>query len=453
MQKLTSNLSLSQKAGWGLADMGIVVFVIVKQLLVLSFLTNYLGVPVGIAGALTTAVLVFDIITDPLIGYLSDRTETRWGRRVPWMALGALVLVAGMIGLFGVPQGLSQSGIIIWVGTFFGIATIGFTMLAIPYGATAGEMTQNPKERSAMTGFRMAFASLGILLGGAVIPQLAGGTREGHLTAAIMVSPIIVLAIWGSLWATRKAPKIMQPSRINIFSTAGLVWENRSFMTLVVLYGVMTLAIALITAGLPFAALYLILDSADTALSPVAAGLGTLSVMFAAFVLGSILSQAMWVWLSRRFGKTPALVSGLMCYIALLGIIYLSLPSVNVTMVAGLFLIAGMTNGAYQQIPWAMYPDLMDETRANSGESIEGAFSAIWLFGQKVANALAPSLLAVILAFYGWQETDQGVTEQTPEAIGALQYAITLVPAGILCLSVLGLLFVYKAPVHRCAGD
>ena len=453
MQNLTSNLSLSQKAGWGLADMGIVVFVIVKQLLVLSFLTNYLGISVGIAGALTTAVLVFDIITDPIIGYLSDRTETRWGRRVPWMALGALVLVAGMIGLFGVPQGLSQNGIILWAGTFFGIATIGFTMLAIPYGASAGEITQNPKERSAMTGFRMAFASLGILLGGAVIPQLAGGTREGHLSAAIMVSPIIVLAIWGSLWATRKAPKIMRPSRINIFSMAGLVWGNRPFITLVVLYGVMTLAIALITAGLPFAALYLISDSGDTALSSVAAGLGTLSLMFAAFVLGSLLSQVMWVWVSGRFGKTPALVIGLMCYIVLLGVIYFSLPSLHVTMVAGLFLIAGMTNGAYQQIPWAMYPDLMDETRTNSGEAIEGAFSAVWLFGQKVANALAPSLLAVILAFYGWQETDQGVTDQTPEAIGALKYAITLVPAGILCLAVIGLLFFYNAPVHRHAGN
>ena len=452
MQSTSSNLSLLQKASWGLADMGIVVFVIVKQLLVLSFLTNYLGIPVGIAGALTTAVLVFDIITDPLIGYLSDRTQSRWGRRAPWMALGALVLVAGMIGLFGVPQGLSQTGIIFWVGTFFMVSTIGFTMLAIPYGASAGEMTQSPKERSAMTGFRMAFASLGILLGGAVIPQLAGGTREGHLSAAIIVSPIIVLAIWGSLWATRKAPKIMQPSQISIWSVAGLVWGNRSFMTLVVLYGVMTLAIALITAGLPFAALYLILDSGDTALSSMAAGLGILSLMFAAFVLGSILSQAIWVWVSGRFGKTPALVGGLLCYIVLLGVIYLSLPSFDVTLVAGLFLIAGMTNGAYQQIPWAMYPDLMDETRASSGEAIEGAFSAIWLFGQKVANALAPSLLAVILAVYGWKETDQGRTEQTPEAIGALHYAITLVPAGILCLAVIGLIFVYKAPVHRRAG-
>ena len=75
--------------------MGIVVFVIVKQLLVLSFLTNYFGVPVGIAGMVTTGVLLFDMITDPLIGYLSDRTNTRWGRRAPWMFVGALVLAEG----------------------------------------------------------------------------------------------------------------------------------------------------------------------------------------------------------------------------------------------------------------------------------------------------------------------------------------------------------------------
>jgi GPH family glycoside/pentoside/hexuronide:cation symporter len=82
-------LTLGQKAGWGLADLGVVVFVVVKQLLVLAFLTSYLGVPAGIAGAATTGVLVFDMITDPVIGYLSDRTDSRFGRRAPWMVAGS----------------------------------------------------------------------------------------------------------------------------------------------------------------------------------------------------------------------------------------------------------------------------------------------------------------------------------------------------------------------------
>ena len=437
----TRTLSVAQKAGWGLADMGIVVFVIVKQLLVLSFLTNYLNVPVGIAGLLTTSVLIFDIITDPIVGYLSDRTHSRWGRRVPWMVIGALILSGGIIGLFGVPQSLSLSGTIIWVGGFFALATIGFTMVAIPYGATAGEMTQDPKERSTMMGFRMAFASVGILLGGAVIPQLAGGTREGHFIAAIYVAPIIILSIWGSLWSTRTAPRILSPSARGFMSTWLLVFKNKPFVILVCLYGIMTLAIALITAGLPFAAIYLIFDSGNSLLSPASSALGILSLLFACFVFGSILSQAFWVWMSARLGKVGALIFGLVIYIILLIAIFVNLPSVDIMLMAILFVVAGMTNGAYQQIPWAIYPDLMDITRSESGDAIEGAFSAIWLFGQKVANAIAPLILSLILALFGWRESGEGFTDQVPEALRALQNSITILPAFILALAILGLFY------------
>ena len=437
----TRTLSVGQKAGWGLADMGIVVFVIVKQLLVLSFLTNYLNVPVGIAGLLTTSVLIFDIITDPIVGYLSDRTHSRWGRRVPWMVIGALILSGGIIGLFGVPQSLSLLGTIIWVGGFFALATVGFTMVAIPYGATAGEMTQDPKERSTMMGFRMAFASVGILLGGAVIPQLAGGTRDGHFIAAIYVAPIIILSIWGSLWSTRTAPRILSPSVQGFMSTWLLVFKNKPFVILVCLYGIMTLAIALITAGLPFAAIYLIFDSGNSLLSPASSALGILSLLFACFVFGSILSQAFWVWMSARLGKVRALIFGLVIYIILLVAIFISLPSVDIMLIAILFVVAGMTNGAYQQIPWAIYPDLMDITRSESGDAIEGAFSAIWLFGQKVANAIAPLILSLILALFGWRESGEGFTDQVPEALRALQNSITILPAFILALAILGLFY------------
>ena len=159
-------LSLGQKAGWGLADLGVVVFVVVKQLLILTYLTTVLGVPVGIAGLVTTGVLIFDMMTDPLVGYLSDRTQSRYGRRAPWMAVGAVVLSIGMVGIFAAPAGMTLVGNLAWVIAFFGLATVGFTLVAIPYGAQAGEITQDPKERSAMTGWRMGFASVGILTGG-----------------------------------------------------------------------------------------------------------------------------------------------------------------------------------------------------------------------------------------------------------------------------------------------
>lgn len=445
-------LSLGQKAGWGLADMGIVVFVVVKQLLVLAFLTNYLGVPIGVAGLVTTSILIFDMITDPLVGYLSDRTHSRWGRRAPWMVIGAVVLALGTVGIFAVPLGLSMVLTLAWVFVAFGLATIGFTMVAIPYGATAGEMTQDPAERSAMTAWRMGFASLGILIGGALIPVLAGDTREGQMFAAMVVAPVMVAAIWASVFFTRNAPRIEHPSTLHPLRMLRLVLANRAFVILTALYGVMTLAVALITAGLPFAALYLILDNGISALSGAAAGLGVLSLMFAAFVLGSILSQAVWVALSRRLSKLGALVLGLGLYCVVLYGLYANLPSLNVTTIAGLFVLAGMTNGSYQQIPWAIYPDLMDVTRAQSGEAIEGAFSAIWLFGQKLANALAPLVLAAILGAQGWQETTQGRVDQTPEAITALHLSVTLIPAAILVVAMLGLAVIYRPVARRVLG-
>lgn len=438
-------LSHGQKAGWGLADMGIVVFVVVKQLLILNYLTAYLGVPVGIAGFVTTGVLIFDMITDPLIGYFSDRTNSRFGRRAPWMFWGALVMCAGMVGLFAVPDGFSMVGSLIWVISFFGLATVGFTMVAIPYGAQAGEMTRDPRERSTMTGWRMAFASLGILIGGALIPALAGGL--GYAMAALMVCPLIILAIWVSLFTTRNAPKEVATEQ-SLSGMFALVFSNRPFMVLTVLYGVMTMAIALITAGLPFAAVYLIVDSGDTLLSGAASALSTLSLMFAAFVLGSILSQAVWVLLSHRLGKVAALIIGLALYAVLLLVLHRNLPSVNVTAIAGLFVLAGITNGSYQQIPWAIYPDLMDVTRARSGVAIEGAFSAIWLFGQKLANALAPALLGLILANAGWKETTVGQAVQTEGALGQLQWAITILPAIILLISLVALAAIYL-PMQR----
>ena len=442
------SLSIGQKAGWGLADMGIVVFVIVKQLLILAFMNSFLGIQIAIAGAVTTAVLVFDIISDPIIGYFSDKTVSRFGRRAPWMLIGSVVLALAMIGLFAVPESFNINASLIWVIIFFLISTLGFTMVSIPYGAMAGEMTLDKKERSSMTAWRMAFASLGILIGGALIPILAGDTRSGYTFATICIAPLIISSIWFSVFFTRKTPRTLVPSQQNFSYILRLVLSNRAFITLVILYGIMTLAIALITAGLPFAAMYLILDDGNSLLSGVAKGLGTLSLMFAAFVLGSIISQAMWVRLSNLYGKVAAQIIGIVCYIALLIFIFFSLPNYNVTLIAGLFILAGMTNGSYQQIPWALYPDLMDVTREETGESIEGAFSAVWLFGQKVANAISPLVLGFILSMYGWKETTEGITKQSDAALDTLQTSITLIPAAILGIAGILLVSIYL-PQHR----
>ncbi|EAR52607.1 putative GPH family sugar transporter [Oceanicola granulosus HTCC2516] len=445
-------LSFGQKAGWGLADMGIGVFVVVKQLLVFAFLTTFLGVPPAVAGWATFLVLGFDVVTDPLVGYLSDRTESRWGRRLPWMAVGAPILAGGVVGMFLVPEGMGWQANMGWVVAFFALATIGFTCVAIPYGAMAGEMTQEARERSAMTAWRMVFASLGLLAAGAVVPALAGESRSGYGRAVLTVAPLILVTIWGMLWLTRAAPRISRPATGSFAATLARVMGNRPFATLVSLYGLMTLAVAIVAAGLQLAALYLIADAHSGPIGALVDTLGAFSTLFACFIVGAVASQYPWVRLSARLGQLGALIAGLALYIVVLGIIYLALPAASVSLLAVLFVLAGVGNGAYQQIPWAMYPDLMDLTRSRTGEPIEGAFSALWLFGQKVANACAPLILGLILAAAGWQESTSGVVPQSDAALEALRVSLTLVPAALLALALLGCATLYRGALRRAVA-
>jgi len=441
-------LSVWQKVGWGIADMGVVVFIVVKQLLILNYLTSFLGVPVDIAGMVTTGVLVFDIITDPLIGALSDKTNSRFGRRAPWMFVGAVVMAGGIVGLFAVPGGLEMAGKLTWVIAFFALATIGFTMVAIPYGAQSGEMTTDPLERSTMTGWRMVFASIGILIGGALIPGLAASM--GYAKAALAVAPIVIGAVWMSLWATRHAPRVADPAPMNLSVMVRLVFSNRPFVMKAALYGVMTLAVAIFSAGLPFVATYLVLDVGNNnALSEAAQSITVLPLLFLASVFGAILSQGFWVFMSRRIGKLNALVAGLALYIVALLLLAANLPSVNVTAIMGLFFLQGIANGAWMQIPWALYPDLMDLTRVKSGATIEGAFGALWIFGQKIANAVAPALLGLILARQGWKEATGEIVLQPDAALIALTWSVTYLPALILLASIFGLLFIFRPALQR----
>lgn len=429
-------LPLRVKAGWGFADTGINIFVIVKQLIVFNFMVQYLGVNPATAGLITGGVLIFDVITDPLIGWLSDRSTSRYGRRIPYMVIGAVLLALFTVMIFALPATMTGTPAALWVAAFFVLATIGFTMVVIPFGALAAEMTDDPRERSTMTAFRMASASFGILLAGAVFPMLTGGTREGHLFAALVFSAVIILPIWIAAFSVRNTPKVLQPNSDTFTEQLKVAWANKPFVVLTLIYGIQTIGIAVITAGIPLAAAYLIMNGGNGLLSGPAGGLGVQSVIFAMFVLGSMISQPFWAWLSGRISKQGAFIAGSLVYAVVLAAFFTQLPSAAITGVGLYVLLIGFMNGCYQQLPWAMLPDLIDITRIRDGKNQEGTFNGLWLLGQKAANAIGPALLGILIASAGWVESTSGVVPQPAEAISTLQWAMTLLPAVFFLLSV-----------------
>ncbi|MAV46699.1 MAG: MFS transporter [Alphaproteobacteria bacterium TMED89] len=443
----TPKLPLATKVAYGVADLGINVFVIFKGLLVFAFLVQFSGVDPALAGWVTSAVLVIDVITDPLMGWISDRTGGRFGRRHPYIISGAVLMALLMIVTFAVPAGLSETAAALWVFIFFAAGSVAFTMVTIPYSSLTVELTDNPDERATMTGWRMAAAGIGILLTGGAFPILIdpNGLALSHAAAMMVYAPIVVATIWIAAFATfgRRQTDAMEPVGFGTQVRAAL--RNRRFVVLVIIYGAQTFGIAFITLGIPFAAAELIISSGATGVMATVWVLGSFSTAFALFILGSMLSQAVWVTLSKAIGKQATFVGGTLYYgIVMLGFFFV-LPSseaiatgtTNLGLITLFIFLIGAANGCYQQLPWSIMPDLVDWSAERESFQVAGSFSGLWLLGQKVGNAIAPLVLGQLLALYGWiSTTNGGDVTQSPAAVDALRWALTLVPAGLMFISV-----------------
>ena len=528
-------LSLGTKVAWGFADAGINIFVYVKAVVIFAFMTQYMGVGASLAGLVAGLVVLTDMVTDPLIGAWSDRTPTRFGRRRPFMVVGMLLMFLFTYLMF-TPPGLTGGLAAAWVCVFYGLASIGFTMVAVPYGAMATEMTNSPQVRTTMMGFRFAFASVGLLLGGllATPPAIASGLpMVWILIAAVMLLPVAICVIF-----TAKAPRVHQASTIPFAEQLVLVRAHPSFIRHVVSYGIMTIGVAILSSGILFITTDVSIRQAQTnrydayfenefrfgtadeatgavtfdtslmerlgLIRPVggrwkdrqgnsvpdsqvqkidpreagwfsqidiyalqespygriqaeaiqevlngaikarvcgpAAGLvglaGFFGAVFALFLIGSIFSQLIWVPLSRFLGRGRTLVIGLVAYGILTCLYFVVLQNQDLNLIIYGALLLGFCNGAYQNLPWAIVPTMIDEANARANVNVEGVFNGLWLSGQKIANSIGPALLGWLIARFGYQSSTIGFSPQPAAASAALELFMTVLPGAFFLLAI-----------------
>jgi len=442
-------LTTGQKAGWGLCDFSLLTFIMIKQSFVISFLTLYLDVPILLAGWTITSILIFDLLTDSVIGSWSDRLQGRLGRRAPFMIVGAIMMTAGSIAMFQVPDGLSTLQNIFWFSAAFAVATIGYTCVNVPYTAMGAEISHSSEDWKGIRGFRVAFATLGLMLGGIFIPYIASDTKEGFANAILMVSPVLVLAPLLSVVMTRNAHSVFQPIKVVDTDLFDHVYQNRAFMTLVVVFGLMALAVAIILAGVPFYAAFLFWNDGEALFSGLLDSLGMISYMFLALVIGSIISQPIWSIMGRALGALTTLVISILMFILLEIMIYSILPTGNALLIGLVLMFSGAVTTAYRQVPFTVYPDLIEATQRRTGLQIEGVFQIAWMSGQRIAYAIAPLVLCTILGFSGWVQSDEGFINQTDQSLEALSFTLTMVPGIILIVALVILVFLYIPLARR----
>jgi GPH family glycoside/pentoside/hexuronide:cation symporter len=421
-------ISARTKILYGVADVGLALQQAAVQFFLLFYYTDIAGVNPALAGsALLVSKLTWDAINDPLFGYLSDRTRSRWGRRRPYMLFAAVPLGLAFWLMFSLPTGLTGGVAFLAVmGTFLLFDTF-HTMISMAYYAMTAEMTTGYEERTSITAVRMVFSILGYILGAAVTTVIAGlfgdllGWTEKAswsgmgLTFGILTT-IVVLTT--ALTVRHKPVVKSEPTRMPPVSAFLQTLRNKPFLRLIAAGSVASLGFTLITSLLPFYLIYQ-LDMEEQLPIVMLALLGTIAL----FLFPTKM-------LSDRINKGPAYGAGLgLASLAMISTFFL--PQGPTLLIYAIAVVAGIGFAGQWVFPGSMVPDVVELDERQTGERREGLYFGVWALVGKFTGALGIAISGWALALFGYVEG----AAQTPTALLGIRLFFGLVPAIILLAS------------------
>ncbi|MBX7168006.1 MAG: MFS transporter [Pirellulales bacterium] len=426
-QRLSTGLCL----GYGIGSLATSIFATVTSLMLLFFLTEELAVPAAWAGLVVFVPKLWDVLTDPLVGLASDRTQSRWGRRRPYLLAGAVVLGLGLVLLFTVPNLSAAWQRAAYVLIAFLVATTGYTLFAIPYVAMPPELTRDYHELTRLVAFRMAFLMLGILVAGGAAPALidlvapASSRRAGYSVMGAILAAVCFAAMFTTFLATaRSSRSVAAAASLGLRAQLAIALRNGPFRRLLLPYFLQLIGMSSVTATMPYFVRY-----------QLAGGEREVSLSFVCLTAPAIVAMPLWVGLSRRWGKRR-------CYELAVGAFAATLLMLVTAASAwsAVYLIPLVTTGiAYagtQLFPFAMLPDAIRTDEQRSGTHSEGVLTGAWLAGEKTGLAIGVLVASMLLSLAGFQESSGDVVVQPPLVRLGIQAAFAFVPAALMLISI-----------------
>ena len=422
----SSRLTRGTHLGYALGSIGTAAFGTVPGLLLLYYLTDELGVAAGLAGLVVFTPKAWDVWLNPWIGSRSDRTESRWGPRRPWMLAGGLTLPPLFVLVFAGPAS-SPGAAAAWVAVTFLLAATAYGCFQVPYVAQPAEITDDPGERATLMSWRVAALALGILLAGAGAPAVVdafGGGRGGYLAMAVFVALLLAGGMLGAVAGTRNAPTLTR-----VHSEGGLVdglreaWRSRPFRVLLVGFVVQALGIGVMLAGVPY--------YSEQVLGDPAAG----TLLFVALVAPAILVMPLWLRFSRRRGKRSGLLAASLLFATAAGLL-MFVQNGQTTAAIPLVVVVGIGYAGMQMFPLAMLPDVIAADEAASGERRAGVFTGVWTAAETLGLAVGPGLLGGLLALAGYVSSTGDDVAQSGTAVMAVRIGFTVLPAVLVLAAV-----------------
>ncbi|MBN1691557.1 MAG: MFS transporter [Dehalococcoidia bacterium] len=420
-----SKLPLGIKLSFGIGDIGSNIFIVTTGMYLLFFMTNVMGINPALAGTMLLFPKLWDVISDPLMGAISDVTRSRFGRRRVYLLYGAVPFGLSFFILFLAPGFQMEFANALQTSLLFALACTAFTVINVPYASMVPEMSDDYNERLSIVSFRMTFASIGALLAGGLTMALVaagGGGADGfRFMAGIFGLAIIFSCLW-CFFGTRNAPSLPPHKETPpIKEQVRIAARNYPFVVLMTSYFLQALAIGVMMAGFVYYVKYA-MTLPETAMN----------IAFPIFMVTGVIFIPVWLAVGKRLGKIKSYYIGLAIFTLSMGSLFFTSSSQLMIFYAQIF-IAGIGFSSFQLFPFSMLPDTVEYDQLQSGMRREGIFSGMWSAGQKIAYSVGPPIVGFALALSGF--VTDGVQ---PESVATgVRIVFCLFPAAMILLSFL----------------
>jgi GPH family glycoside/pentoside/hexuronide:cation symporter len=383
-----------------------------------------------LAGLIIMIAKIWVVIADPIAGIISDKTQTRWGRRRPFILLGGLIAAFTFVLLFFTPDLQTQFMLFIYMTVIYLILNTGYSMFSVPYLTLASEMSEDPNERTTIISFRSAALAIGLIIGGALAPKIVawvtlelGGTpREGYEWMAIILGSVIAGSTLWVFFGTANAPqKTATEATVPLLQQLKIAWNNKPFVVLI-----SANIVQYISAGIGYAGGFFFFAYSMRLGFNV---FNVIPIWIIIISVASIAAMPLLVWASAKFGKMPVYKWCLILYA--ISIQFYFLADAESMWIVWLIAVAiGLFNGGFILMSFSVLTDTINYDRIKSGISREGVLSSIYSAVDKVGNALGSAIFLAFLSIIGFVESSDGsLAEQSESVLQGIAIAYVVVPA------------------------
>ncbi|MCU0667909.1 MAG: MFS transporter [Myxococcota bacterium] len=384
-----------------------------------KFYSDVVGVPLGFLAIGIAGARALDALSDPLVGWLSDRTNSRFGRRRPYIALGAPLCAIAFYALFAPPERLDVGQASTWFAISFVAYFVLHTVYALPHYALGPELTLDYHERTRLFGYREAFAILGTVIAAAAPGALmsAGGLSERAAFRDLGFVFAIALAVscWILAVRVKERPEFATRTSNPFVPGVRRALRNQPFRVLLGSYVVGSAAGAIPGTFMPFFNAYVIRPENEA---------GWLATYLAAYFGAGFLFLPVWLWAARRFGKKPTWLASFAFGISGgAGMFFLDRGDTLATL--ALIIWSGSSFGAGLFLGPSIQADVIDYDELHTGKRREAQYTAFWAMLPKFVAIPSAAIPIAVLATLGYRPN----VEQTPEVVLAIRAIFALLPA------------------------